>query len=1224
MLFSFQNGVFNIDDFFKVVEWGFGFTITISKTLTLLDFITGGVGGGLNAVGKYIGLDSISITIAFTIGLDIVKRAATANRPETGSMTITLGITFTVSLVLDIFIAKFGLIGTLEIVVTLLQDLVAPTPLRVFLMIQLTISVVVGFLFWDWTFDFHWSPNNYEPPMGKELTSNSPEDAAAAGALGGDFDGDGLSNEYENARPGMNPNSVDSDGDGLDDKLETQTLGTDPAKADTDADGLTDSEEINVVKTDPLNPDTDYDGLNDYDEAILLATDPLRMDTDQDGLTDYYEANHKYNMTGITPSVTEVIIGGISYPDRTDPLVPDTDGDGLLDGEEDTRGIYYGPDLYWPGDEDTEGYAGDTPPLSFNGGYTHPLDNDTDDDSYWQLYDGSIAPVEIPFIIDMTDRREIEGRIVIFIDPLTGIPEEPRLVRTNPVNPDTDGDTGAKPEDRENPPFGFFLNSDGYELSRDPPTDPLDGDTDDDGLIDGLEGILRPDSNHTDALNPDTDGDGLGDMQEIELGTDGRSIDTDRDGITDGDEFFKFHTNPFLKDSDFDGVEDGEEVYTFHSNPLLVDSDGDGLSDYEEIWKYFSNPMDEDSDNDFLTDWEEIILYYTDPFSADSDDDGLFDGEEIQGYNWTNPITGEIMLIQTDPNNPDSDNDSIMTLDQDGEISQRMNDYDEFLLGTNPNQRDSDLDGVQDAWELWVGKGKIPDFTPLIMDPLNNDTDGDTLWDGQEFVVANVTTLLNEYVAFVPFFPYGTRPDRNDTDGDFLSDSFEVRMGFNATSNDTDADGIDDYDEWNIWGTDVNNNDTDGDGILDRYEVKGFMYNVTDGTAMDVNNTLSLPQYPGFEDDPNNALNPLESDTDGDLLPDGSEIFRYHKDPSNPDENNNDVLDGMELDSDNDGIPDGAEFYIYKTQESPYGGGIDNPDSDGDGLFDGLEAYTLNTDPSNFDTDNDTYSDGLEYFCGTDLLSNSTTAAEIEACMAPYINIIILSPAQKIYHTNSIPVIVWDRSGNMTSMEYRWREANGTDWSSSVAMAEDPDTVNYWRGVYLDLPEESGDYVLQVTAADGDGKTYTQEVTFTLDINLGGLKILSPKAQTYSFQEWEDPKLPIKVEAGIDFVDVKYRIFKSNGDLLKPNTTLVKNQDGTIFQHGAETFPSEDGTKTYIIEVFGEKESGEVILLSNTFKIKLPTVAENLVLVAAPIAAVSVAAIAVQKGVFKNPFKKKN
>jgi hypothetical protein len=163
--------------------------------------------------------------------------------------------------------------------------------------------------------------------MGKELTSNSPEDAAAAGALGGDFDGDGLSNEYENARPGMNPNSVDSDGDGLDDKLETQTLGTDPAKADTDADGLTDSEEINVVKTDPLNPDTDYDGLNDYDEAILLATDPLRMDTDQDGLTDYYEANHKYNMTGITPSVTEVIIGGISYPDRTDPLVPDTDGE---------------------------------------------------------------------------------------------------------------------------------------------------------------------------------------------------------------------------------------------------------------------------------------------------------------------------------------------------------------------------------------------------------------------------------------------------------------------------------------------------------------------------------------------------------------------------------------------------------------------------------------------------------------------------------------------------------------------------------------------------------------------------------------------------------------------------------------------------------------------------------------------------------------------------------
>ncbi|MHA2253334.1 MAG: hypothetical protein ACXAD7_23430, partial [Candidatus Kariarchaeaceae archaeon] len=205
-LFSFKNGNLNLDDFFKVVEWGFGFKITISKTLTLLDFLTGGAGGSLNAIGKYIGLDAISITIAFSIGLDIVKRAATATAPETGSMTITFGISFHVQIGIDIVIAKLILFGTLEVVLTLLQDLVAPTPLRVFISIQLTIGVTIGFLFFEWTFDYKWSPSGFDPPKGKEITKSDPEEATAAGALGGDTDKDGLSDEYEDKTPGLDKN----------------------------------------------------------------------------------------------------------------------------------------------------------------------------------------------------------------------------------------------------------------------------------------------------------------------------------------------------------------------------------------------------------------------------------------------------------------------------------------------------------------------------------------------------------------------------------------------------------------------------------------------------------------------------------------------------------------------------------------------------------------------------------------------------------------------------------------------------------------------------------------------------------------------------------------------------------------------------------------------------------------------------------------------------------
>jgi hypothetical protein len=1216
-LFSFKNGQLNFDDFFKVVEWGFGFKITISKTLTLLDFLTGGAGGSLNAIGKYIGLDAISITIAFSIGLDIVKRAATATAPETGSMTITFGISFHVQIGIDIVIAKLILFGTLEVVLTLLQDLVAPTPLRVFISVQLTIGVTIGFLFFEWTFDYKWSPSGFEPPMGKEITSPDPADAKEKGALGGDQDGDGLSDEYEDNTPGLDKTKKDSDGDNLEDKFETQTSKTDPGKADTDQDGLNDDIEIYNILTDPLNPDSDFDGLTDGEESAYYQTSPLELDSDGDGLDDFYEVKHSWNMSQITPSVKDVLIGDQLYNDHTDPLNPDTDGDGLLDGEEGERGMHYGPDLY-PLDlgedengDDVPAYVGDSPPLVFNGGYTHPLDNDTDDDSYWQLWDGSIAPVEIPYLqIDMTDLREVEGRSVIFIDPLTGIPEAPRIVRTNPTNPDTDGDTGiGGPEDREDPPFGFFLNSDGYELSRDPPTDPLDGDTDDDGLLDGLEGMLRPDSNHTHAVNPDTDGDGLGDMQELTLGTDGRSVDTDLDGIPDGDEFFRFHTNPFLADSDFDGVEDGEEVYFYHSNPMQKDSDIDGLSDYEEIWIYFSNPVDEDSDNDFLTDWEEIFITYTDPFNKDSDYDGLFDGEEIQGFLVPSGVEGEWYNVTTDPNLWDTDADSLLTLDQNGEISMSMSDYDEFLLGTNPTIRDSDNDGIEDGWELYLGTGKVPWMDPVTLDPVNNDTDDDGLLDGMEMYVGNVTTLLNPYIGFVLVTPYNTSAANNDTDGDGLTDKYELINNINPANPDTDNDTLTDW--WEVFqhGTSPINNDSDGDGLSDAMEVNGF----------DSENLLSLSIVIGPLE-----LDPLNPDSDGDLLPDGAEISRYGRDPTNPDENLNEILDGMEIDSDNDGLMDGQEYFEFKTQQSPYGGGVDNVDSDRDGLFDGFEAYQTYSSPVEWDTDKDNLSDGLEWFCGTDMLDNSTTQAEIDACFAPYITITILSPAHKTYKSNSLPVVVFDRSESMVSMEYRYKPTNDTNWSSSVPMTESLIADNYWEANYLALPEESGEWELEVTAESNTSETFTRRVVFTLDIDFDGLEIKSPKAQTYSFNELEDPELPIQVAAGLNYEEVWYRMRKSGGALLKPeNTTLELNPNSGVYQQSKYKFPDEDGTKTYVIEVFARTNNGTVITRSNVFKIKTPTITETIITVAVPVAATAtLVTVVARSSRFKNPFRK--
>jgi hypothetical protein len=61
-------------------------------------------------------------------------------------------------------------------------------------------------------------------------------------------------------------------------------------------------------------------------------------------------------------------------------------------------------------------------------------------------------------------------------------------------------------------------------------TDPLDADSDDDGLSDGDEVNVHG----TDPLDADTDDDGLDDGIEVMFGTDPLDADSDDDGIPDG------------------------------------------------------------------------------------------------------------------------------------------------------------------------------------------------------------------------------------------------------------------------------------------------------------------------------------------------------------------------------------------------------------------------------------------------------------------------------------------------------------------------------------------------------------------------------------------------------------------------------------------------------------------------------------------------------------------
>jgi hypothetical protein len=173
----------------------------------------------------------------------------------------------------------------------------------------------------------------------------------------------------------------------------------------------------------------------------------------------------------------------------------------------------------------------------------------------------------------------------------------------------------------------------------------------------------------------DDDGDGFINMREVELGTYTDKWDSDRDGLSDGDEVNTYGSKPTVSDSDGDGLADGNEVHTYRTLPTVKDSDEDGLEDGYELGAGLG-PVDSDSD-DNLSDGDEMNYYGTYPREYDSDGDGLGDGDEILSYG-SNPL------------DKDYDDDCLI-------------DGDEVAHGTDIFRYDTDDDGQSDGSEIGGG-----------------------------------------------------------------------------------------------------------------------------------------------------------------------------------------------------------------------------------------------------------------------------------------------------------------------------------------------------------------------------------------------------------------------------------------------------------------------------------------------------------------------------------------
>lgn len=171
-------------------------------------------------------------------------------------------------------------------------------------------------------------------------------------------------------------------------------------------------------------------------------------------------------------------------------------------------------------------------------------------------------------------------------------------------------------------------------------TDPCNDDTDDDGLIDGLEvGVAtvptvcsqrQKDADPKTMTNPtvfDTDGDGLRDGAE-DLNANGMVDDTESD--------------PLRQDTDCDGLSDKLEAQTRCTLAREPDTDFDGLLDGEEA-PPDQLPLDPACDYPSLGPTAAGSRTRTNPCSADTDSDSLIDGAEDTNHD------GHLNAGETDP-----------------------------------------------------------------------------------------------------------------------------------------------------------------------------------------------------------------------------------------------------------------------------------------------------------------------------------------------------------------------------------------------------------------------------------------------------------------------------------------------------------------------------------------------------------------------------------------------
>ncbi|MFH0798971.1 MAG: hypothetical protein V2A66_02175 [Pseudomonadota bacterium] len=452
-----------------------------------------------------------------------------------------------------------------------------------------------------------------------------------------DRDGDGLTDAQEDVNRNGSVDKVGHIKSYITDDI-MATIETDPLMQDTDGDSLNDQfEKAKAVKqesgkgvyTNPQDPDTDGDTIMDGDEnrdgvpgfqlgqsdangkednitgqdgcanAVTVDTDPTEKDTDGDGLADNAELSWDATKRATGGAIQKGYIttppAGVGVPSISNPRSGDSDGDGLLDSQEYAGGFIRQYD-------------------------SNPCMHDADNDTVWDKDEKIGCALNKDQSCAGSGQMQSDGKTPKTMKDKPANATSADIDTSNGTDGDGDGlpdwcqtklglPAGQKDADGDNLHNGeeiqWAMYHDCAVLPLRGDTNPLDGDTEHDGLNDGMEKAYGTNPNKADTDGdciPDgpsniTDSTGakvwsFGEIHQPDFGgkltasdTDANNPDTDGDGLPDG------NVTGTGEDMNCNGVRDQKADATWaETDPRLPDSNFDGTNDKDAMYSggYFN------------------------------------------------------------------------------------------------------------------------------------------------------------------------------------------------------------------------------------------------------------------------------------------------------------------------------------------------------------------------------------------------------------------------------------------------------------------------------------------------------------------------------------------------------------------------------------------------------------------------------------------------------------